>query len=89
MQRSHKCALMGNAQPLVGSVPLNHSLCTCLKNQFTEQLLREACTQPDWSLRIQQAVRLSTWRSLAIARSTFSSRRMHGEYFAPRWIRSA
>jgi len=58
-------------------------------SHLTEQLFRPACTQPDRSLRIQHAVSFSCSRSFSIARSTFSSLRMHGEYFAPRWIKSA
>ena len=43
-------------------------------------------TQPARSLRMQQAVSRSFSRASLISRDSVSSHRMHGAYFAPRWI---
>ena len=57
--------------------------------ELTEQSSCRDCTHPEPSLRTQHPVWFSFCRSCNIASMTFSSRRMHGEYLAPRWIRSA
>lgn len=58
-------------------------------HELTGQSRLWVWTQPEPSLRTQHPVLFSFCRSCIIAFITFSSRRIHGEYFAPRWIRSA
>ena len=46
------------------------------------------CTQPDRSLRIQQAVSRSFKRCSLISRSSTESHRIQGAYLAPKCIKS-
>ena len=55
----------------------------------TEHRSLTVCTQPEPSFSTQHELLRSTCRSDAIASRTLLSSRMHGEYLAPRWIRSA
>ena len=55
----------------------------------TEHRSLIVCTQPEPSFSTQHELLRSTCRSDAIASRTLLSSRMHGEYLAPRWIRSA
>ncbi len=56
---------------------------------FTEHSALDVWTQPELSLRIQQAVCRSRIRVASISAPIRVSGFMHGLYLAPRWIRSA
>lgn len=63
---------------------------SCKKESvLTEQSAWDDCTQPESSLRMQQAVSRSFSRHFSISLMILASLRMHGANFAPRCIRSA
>lgn len=55
----------------------------------TEHSSSEVWTQPERSLRTQQAELRSIARFSLMRSCTCLSRRMHGEYLAPKWIRAS